>query len=291
MVIQIASLVVIALLFEFAYRFFAKGKYPVTVVLVLGAVVVLLCNFSWIKGFAKTQSNAPSNESVAPKSADPGLSELGRKVSSVQNQTAGLQGELAKYQKQIDESQKELASLQGKIQQTESELSNSKADIVNHAQQLSSLQNQVTNTLSSLLEQEKKLQDVEYWAKNIYGSASSETLTGSDSNNVVIFPDLGLAVFRLTSAPVEYSVRGMVQKSSGGLSPLLPFPLYHDNLVGMYFDGKWEDSWQSGVFLLEYVKDARDTNLVKTISYSGPNELNADGVIVKVGQSLGSGKK
>ena len=287
LVFQIVSIVTIILLFEFAYRFFAKGKYPVSIVLILAAVVVLLGNFSWIQGFAKTRSSGSEDS----KAADSKLIQLGQQVTSVQNKATDLQGQLAKYQKQIDESQKELASIQGTIRQAQSDLSSSKADIVNHSQQLTALQNQVTSTVNGLLGQQQKLEDVEYWTKNIYGSVSSDTLTGSDSNNVVIFPDIGLAVFRLTSVPIAYSVRGMVQKNPGGQSPLPSFTLYHDNLVGMFFDGKWDDSWKSGTFLIDYAKDVRKTSLVKTISVASSNELNADGAIVNVSQLPGSVKK
>jgi hypothetical protein len=76
-------------------------------------------------------------------------------------------------------------------------------------------------------------------------------------------------------APVANSIRGITRGGAGQI-PLLPFSASFKNIVWTYWQGS---NIRDQTISLQYVKDSRETNLVKQLQVRG-NQIFADNLLV-----------
>jgi hypothetical protein len=154
--------------------------------------------------------------------------------------------------------------------------------LTNQYSKILAFQAQLDVTQTNLLEQEKKIDSVEYWVKNIFANAKSDEILGSDTNRVIFLPERGIAAFRLNAVPIDKSIRAMVSNPSIGQEPLLPNIYHQNNVIFTWFGGDWDKDWKDKKFSFEYINDARTTNLIHNIEHSGSNVVRLDGVQFKL---------
>jgi hypothetical protein len=104
-----------------------------------------------------------------------------------------------------------------------------------------------------------------------------EQFPATDTNRFSVVAERGMVFVRLNGFPVFRSVQGMFQKPPEAQAPLLPIWIQYKNVIAFPFGGRWEDIWKRGVFTFQYVKDARETNVVRNVEVRG-REVYFDGV-------------
>ena len=255
-----------------AFRFVHKDKWGAAgSSLVLGAFL-FFCGLGWVEGLAKTWIVSNINAKLAG---------LGKQLDDVQKTTSGMQSELSDHQKAIDkhqtelnDHQKELNDQQGKIRDAQSDIGVHQGNIKNQFDQISTMQAALALTETNIDTQQKKIEDVEFLVNTLYSKMTAEHFAGSDSNKVKVLHfgnDASQAFFTLQDVPVMNSVQITAQGDT-------QYPLISvvsiANVATTYFN-KGNDP-ANLTFTVQYVKDTRQTNRIKDVSFKG-NKVFLDG--------------
>ena len=256
-VAQVAGVAGFIVFFLLSFKFFAKEKYPTSVMFGLLAAVCLFCSFPWFQGLAKTLIMSKVNSQ---------LELLGKQVNTIQATTATMQNELGEHQK-------ELAAVQGKIRTNQTEVLASQTDITNQYRQLKTLQAELLTAQTNLDAQARKLEDVEYWVNNLFSKTTTERIAGDDTNKVCYLN--GKVFFKLANVPIPHSIQLLSVGSDG---PNMPIIINQEPLLNVFafaFSGDWNKSWKTRHYIITYIKDARQTNMIYQMEI-GTNELILD---------------
>ncbi len=165
-----------------ALNIFKKKEYATSLAVFSVASFVMLCSFPWFQGWAKAYFASNLRAKLAA---------LGEQVNTVQAATTEMQGQLDIHQKQINEHQTELNSVQSKIRKTQSEVMESQNEITNQYDRLSAMQEVVSVAQTNLEVQQKKIEDVEYLASNLFSKTVKENMNISNTNRVIFLKDFG----------------------------------------------------------------------------------------------------
>jgi hypothetical protein len=163
------------------------------------------------------------------------LKKYGEKLDDFQKTTADMQTELAKQQAETQKAQRELSEAQ-----------------------------------RSLQIQQKKIESVELLVENLFSRTCFETISGSDTQRVVIQPldgDRKRLFLKLEHVPLKKTIQCL----SGG-NPFLVnsgmlqlSPMQHHRNVAYYGEITGDGNLRTLTFAVQYVKDVQNTNLVKSI--------------------------
>jgi len=268
---QVIGFIASFILFRFAFKYFAKEKYPTGLYIATVGALILLCSLPWFQGFAKTWiiSNVNSKLEV-----------LGRQVDTVQASTTEMHGQLAKHQTKIDEHQKELDDVQVKIRNAQSDVTNQQANITQQYQQISTMQGGLTLAQTKINTQEKKIEGVEFLVDNLFSKTVVEDIPASDVSRVLRLyqsNDVCTVAIKLQFAPVHKSLQVTINERLQQQVNGLTVPYKNIVLLGLHRFNITNTS-----FSIKYVQDTRETNLVNSVECRD-NNVFADGVLIFTG--------
>ena len=122
-----------------------------------------------------------------------------------------------------------------------------------------------------------RLQQINDTANNVvsglYSNMVFETFSGSDSNHVVKFPSDGNSIeilIKLNSVPISGSIR-LTIKGGGGLGIPQDYPGILHTYRNVFNCNLTDYDLATTTFLIQYVKDNRETNIIQTITLNGTN--------------------
>jgi hypothetical protein len=268
---QIIGFIAAFILFRFAFKYFAKEKYPTGLYIATIGAFILLCSFPWFQGFAKTWIISNVNSKLA---------ELGQQVNTVQAATTEMHGQLAKHQTQIDEHQKELDDVQIKIRNAQSDVAKQQVNIGQQYQQISTVQNDLALAQTNIDTQEKKIEDVEFLVDNLFSKTVIDNVSVSNTNRVIKLyqtNDYCAVAIKLQFVPVHGSLQMTINEKMQQQVEDLITP--YKNVV---LEGLHGLDVNSTSISIKYVKDTRETNLVNSVEYRD-NNVFADGVLILMG--------
>jgi hypothetical protein len=270
---QIIGFIASFILFRFAFKYFAKEKYPTGLYIATVGAFILLCSFPWFQGFAKTWIISNVNSK---------LEALGQQVNIVQASTAEMHGQLANHQIQIDKHQKELDDVQVKIRNAQSDIANQQTNITRQYQQISTVQSDLASAQTNLDMQEKKISDVEYLVDNLFSKMTVDRFSSDDTNQVV-YRKKDNGTCNLAVKLKFFPIQGSIQVIIGG-GRIIPQITYYDNFTykNVIFFSLSNYDINNTSFTVQYVKDTRETNLVNKVEFISDKDLFIDGAFVHI---------
>lgn len=261
-----------------AFRFLQTEKISLAFTVFILAAIFFFCSLSGVQSLLKTGMLWTVSER---------LTKYGEKIDNFQLAMAEMKNQLSDQQNQIETNQvnnqikiemaqSAIAKQQASVNSQQIIIQEQEASITNQYQKISAVQSELAIAQTNLSAQSAKIQDVEFLVENLFKKTFEERLAGSDSNAVSIVEvhdGLQLIVVKMKHVPVQNSVHGIFQDGQMQI-PLLPFSGNHKNTVATYWQG---GNVKGGTISLQYVIDARETNLIKNIEVRG-NQIFMDGV-------------
>ena len=237
---QILCWLVGLILIVAAFRFIVHEKLAMAFVMFLFAIGCFIVGLSGVQQLFRTGLLWQVKSS---------LMSYGQKLEGFQTNVLSMRAELAEHQTVIDKHQQELASQQGRIRdaQTNIEL------------------------------QQIKIQDVSLLVDNIFSRMTFETFAGSETNRMLSQKLAGIsnttwkAIVKLRYVPIPRSLQGTVAIRGSVSQPLDSPIISSNNLAVIYLVGDWPIP--DVVITLQYIMDARRTNLIQKVEFRGNDIL------------------
>jgi hypothetical protein len=141
------------------------------------------------------------------------------------------------------------------------------------------VQNELAAAQTRLTLQAAKIEDISYLVKNLFENMVYESVSCSDTNKIAYLQKKDGHIqlwIKLQYAPIPQSIEMSVH-TEGSLTP-------HSTMVGPFTTFKNVLPWnlynydmQKTSISFKYVKDVRETNLVKTVTIQDTNTFSIDG--------------
>lgn len=155
------------------------------------------------------------------------------------------------------------------IQQTVTAKDDLIISLTNQFYKMVAFQADLATAQTNLVQQQKKLEDVEFIVENLFAKMTSESLSGSDSNRVVVLNKTNNAVqllVKLESVPIEGSLQLIVTTPSisGRGQQMLPLKrgITIKNVVMLKL---LDFDLSTTSFGFQYAIDTRQTNLIHKV--------------------------
>jgi hypothetical protein len=156
--------------------------------------------------------------------------------------------------------------------------------LTNQFYQLAAFQKELSTVQTNIVEQQKKLEDVEVLVHNLFSKTVYETIGMGDTNRVFrrqLTNGTWQCFVLLKHAAIYRSLHGTV--TGTGLDLLFPQAIKQPaavshNVMVQHFPSDWE--FKGGEFVLQYVRNTTHTNLVQRVEFVGDGVL-FDGVPVR----------
>ena len=248
-----------------AFKFFDKDKIAASSACALFAAICVFSSLPWVQGFTKTWIITNANEK---------FTQLGNQIDGVQKITSEMHGQLNEHQTKIDKHQTELDAHQMALGKAQADVITQQATNTIQLKQIAALQSEISTAQTTVMEQQKKIEDVEYLVNNLFAKTKTETFLGTDTNRVFSMNHgngLWFVLLRLSHVPIAQSIQCM-SSGTGGQFPLLPPFQPTRNVMGFYI----RNDPSNAKYTVQYVIDSRDTNLVGTIQNVSTNCFQLD---------------
>jgi hypothetical protein len=134
--------------------------------------------------------------------------------------------------------------------------------LTNQYHRLVEFHQELSTAQTNLLDQQKKLEDVEYWARNIYANITNETFFATNRSHVLLMPspnDLTTFVIRLSNIPLQGSLEALL-KPGEVLLPQESLNLEQTGFRNLYALSAMGLNTNRTSFSFRYVVDTRKTN-------------------------------
>lgn len=251
-----------------AFRFVHKEKYKLALATGIAMLAVILNGMTWFQGLMKTQIISIT---VAT------LKHYGERLDAFQKITEELASKLAEQQAQLAQHQRDIDRQQDRVADAQLVIAIQQTNINQQFEKMGGLQAEVVAAQKDIIAQQRKLDDVEFIAKNLFGNTRYEQFDGASPHVLVHKYTNGaqLVIVKLPHCPIPHSIQGFYQHLSaiGGPSPLL-IRGQALNVATMVFSPNVDA--RKLRFHLQYVQDTRSTNLIKNVEIRG-EELLLDG--------------
>lgn len=211
------------------YRLVHKEKFTFAFFAFTASLVCLLCGTSWFQGLMKTKIISVVTVT---------LKDYGKKLDDFQRTTSDMQREMDEAQSKLRQSQSELATAQ-----------------------------------TNISVQQAKIENVETLVNNLFSKMTYENIFATDTNRFfkrqLTNGDWQVFVV-LKNVPIRQSIQGTVDSGEieGWFPQIMKQPVPTSrNVVLQRFDKDWP--FEKTKFSIQYVKDSRDTNLVREVRFVG----------------------
>lgn len=187
----------------------------------------------------------------------------------------------------IESKESEITSKEKAVQLAQQTLT-AKDDLIvsltNQYYQLAAFQKELSTVQTNIVEQQKKLEDVEVLVQNLFSKTIYETIAMGDTNRIFrrqLTNGTWQCFVLLKYAAIYRSLQGTV--TGTGLEMLFPQAIKQpasvtQNVMIQHFPDGWDFS--GGELMLSYVRNTTHTNLVQRIEFVGDRVL-FDGVPVR----------
>jgi hypothetical protein len=155
------------------------------------------------------------------------------------------------------------------IQQTVTAKDDLIISLTNQYHKILAFQAELATTQTNLLQQQKKIEDVEFLVENLFSKMTNENIAAADTNRVVVVPrtDCTQVIIKLQHAPIAGSLQVTI-KPGGGLPIPQTFAPVNELRKNLIFACLVGYDLASTSFDCRYVRDTRETNLVQRMKFS-----------------------
>lgn len=256
-----------------SYRMYQRGGKISTMTIALVGVLAIAGAQEWVQGFLKTEAI----QLLIGYSAK--LNTFHKTVGELEAKVRQHQGELDAHQVAISNQAARIASAQLVITNQQDKIDRQQSLVSSQAVSLAKAQQDVILTAHSVVEQQKKLDDVEYLVKNLFENTVFERFDKSETNRV-LFINYGsgayLVILRLKNTPFKNSLHGDFENFPvvGKIDSLF-------NIAIIIFAGNKSNA-VANHFGLSYVTDTR-----AKINFNNFNPVPNDNIILESDQGKG----
>jgi hypothetical protein len=251
---QVLCWVVGLAFFCFAGYMVKKNHVSYGFIAFLVSAFTCFCGLSGVQAFLKTHMLWRVTSS---------LKSYGDKLDEFETNVIVMQLDLKNQQATNHAQGAELQNVQNSIHVAISQLNSQQKQITTQYNRLFAIDNDVNIAITNLAGQKQQLTNVQSLVDTLYAATVTETLHGTDTNNVVIVQDFGnvkRVAFLLQHPAIPNSIHGVVY---GGMlpsaSPLLAIHNYLNCFLCNFMILKGE-SVRDRTYEFQYLQDTRQTN-------------------------------